>query len=196
MAAHYIPQPGTIPAKVLAYLRAQPPGTELATRPLMDAIDSAVSGGLSNYLQCAVQGGALACRPHPDDRRTQLWRLGDGAAVVQQHGGPVAEVVAPADQAGAPTASTPARQRAKSRALPAEASPRTVAALRIREQPAPVEAAAPGLPDAAADMRIGLWNTGDLVIERRGEWIEFSVAEVRVLASYLRDMQARHPVAS
>lgn len=192
----YVAQPGTIPDKVIKYLETLPPGTEMASRPLMEAIGSEVVGGLSNYLVCAVNGGVIRVRPHHDDRRTQLWSLGDGIPVMRLATGSGVDAVAPAiEPRPAPKKQYTKRgpdkapRKRPSRALAAEASPRAVAALQQRVQlPAPGEGADPVAPDAVPDMRIGLWNTGDLVIERRGEWIEFAAAEVQVLAAYLRDM--------
>jgi len=193
----YVPQPGTIPAKVVAHLKAQPPGTEMASRPLMEAIGAEVSGGLNNYLQCAVQGGVLACRPHPDDVRTQLWSLGDGVPLERADDKPARSV--PATPGAAPTGKP--RKPKKSRALPAEASPRTKAAQQAKRaglvSVAPLVAAAgadvplPAVQMPARALRMAVWSTGELVLDIDDEVLSFNQTETQQLAQYLADHSAQ-----
>ena len=80
MAAAYQPQPGTIPAKVIAHLRSLPPGTRLRTAELVDALGLEIgqSASLRNYLEAAVNHGVIVRHPDPIDKRRSLWWLGDG----------------------------------------------------------------------------------------------------------------------
>lgn len=80
MAAAYQPQPGTIPAKVIAHLRSLPPGTRLRTAELVDTLGLEIgqSASLRNYLEAAVNHGVIVRHPDPIDKRRSLWWLGDG----------------------------------------------------------------------------------------------------------------------
>ena len=75
--ATYTPQPGTIPAKVIAYLREQAsagrewvPGAELA--------DHIGQPAVSPYLLTPFNCGAIKRRPGSIDRRQTEYALGDG----------------------------------------------------------------------------------------------------------------------
>lgn len=81
----YNPPKNTIPAKVLDYLRSQPPGTRIASAPLLAAIGvDHIAGGLQPYLRAAMQHGAIGCVPDPADTRRSVWFLGDGTPSKQR----------------------------------------------------------------------------------------------------------------
>lgn len=79
----YTPQPGTIAAKVIEYLRTQPPGTVIASAPLLEAIGhSDISAGLKPFVERAVAEGLIQIEKRPGDRLA-YWRLGDGVPLAQ-----------------------------------------------------------------------------------------------------------------
>lgn len=79
----YTPQPGTIAAKVIEYLRTQPPGTVIATAPLLEAIGhSELRFGLRPFMEASIEAGLVQAEKRPDDRLV-YWRVGDGVPVVR-----------------------------------------------------------------------------------------------------------------
>lgn len=79
----YTPQPGTIAAKVIEYLRTQPPGTVIASAPLLEAIGhSELRGGLRPFMEASIEAGLVQAEKRPDDRLV-YWRVGDGVPVVR-----------------------------------------------------------------------------------------------------------------
>lgn len=116
----YAPQPGTIAAKVIEYLRTQPPGAVIASAPLLEAIGhSDISAGLKPFVERAVAEGLIKIEKRPGDRLA-YWRLGDGV--------PLARTSEDDDQAGGgEPAARPARKRgnhAKAQPAPREAKMR------------------------------------------------------------------------
>lgn len=89
----YIPKPGSVPARALAYLWSQPVGTEVTT----DVLATAAGFDRKNataFLQPAVKGQALARRSscEHDSRAPTLWSLGPKAPTLEQ----IAAQLAPA----------------------------------------------------------------------------------------------------
>lgn len=69
----YQPQPGTIPFRVIAKLRELPPGEELSTAALADALDISTSS-ITPSMMPAVSHGAV----HRERREGLLyWRISD-----------------------------------------------------------------------------------------------------------------------
>lgn len=84
-ARQYIPKPGSVPARALAYLWQQPVGTEVTT----DVLATAAGFDRKNataFLQPAVNGQALARRAscEHDSRAPTLCSLGPKAPTVDQ----------------------------------------------------------------------------------------------------------------
>lgn len=77
MSKPYIPQPGTIPHRVVEYLRRLAPGTWVASGPLADELDITQSS-IIPCMVAAVHHGVVK-----RDRRDGIvhWRLGDGTAL-------------------------------------------------------------------------------------------------------------------
>lgn len=80
----YTPQPGTIPARVVEYLRSQVPlrrqwvpGAELA--------EHVGQAHISPYLKVAINEGAVLRRPSPLDARLSEYALGDGVPSARPH---------------------------------------------------------------------------------------------------------------
>ena len=81
----YIPKPGSVPARALAYLWQQPVGTEVTTDVLATAAGFERKNATA-FLQPAVDGKALARRSscEHDSRAPTLWSLGPKAPTVDQ----------------------------------------------------------------------------------------------------------------
>lgn len=107
----YIPKPGSVPARALAYLWSQPVGTEVTT----DVLATAAGFDRKNataFLQPAVKGQALARRSscEHDSRAPTLWTLGPKAPTLEQIAAqlapaPVVRTVRPAAQTKPPARS-------------------------------------------------------------------------------------------
>lgn len=69
----YIPQPGTIPARVLAHLKDLPPRTELMSSVLLDAIGQPPEfEGFTSCMRACVDAGLIIKRL---EGRRAFWRL-------------------------------------------------------------------------------------------------------------------------
>lgn len=81
----YIPKPGSVPARAIAYLWAQPVGTEVTTDVLATAAGFKAKDATA-FLQPAVNAEALARRAscEHDSRAPTLWSLGPKAPTVDQ----------------------------------------------------------------------------------------------------------------
>lgn len=82
MSAPYTPQPGTIPAKVVAYLQSKPKGFTATTAEICEAIGQDSTINLPAFVQAAEKNGALKRHREPGIRFV-FWSLGDGTPVVQ-----------------------------------------------------------------------------------------------------------------
>lgn len=70
----YVPRPGTVPARVIEHLRSLPPGTELTTKQLADAVET---DGVAAYLQVVAAHGLLVRRKEgAGPTCPAYWRLG------------------------------------------------------------------------------------------------------------------------
>lgn len=82
----YETQPGTLPHRVVEYLKRQPEGAEFATAVLCDAMD--VTGGhvhgFPTVMAPARQAGLVKVRTKPGHGRTFYWSLGDGTPLQQE----------------------------------------------------------------------------------------------------------------
>lgn len=73
----YKTQPGTIPHRAVEYLRTLPPGTEVSTATLADAVGHEGDTNLAPFLLAAVKHGAIVPRK-VKGVRSYFWSLGDG----------------------------------------------------------------------------------------------------------------------
>lgn len=159
----YIPQPGTIPARVVAWLQQQPAGAQVATGVLCDTLDIDVSL-LGGSMQPAIRHGLVTS----SKREGRLyWGLATDPAEPQQ----------------------PDEQRVVDATPPAEKPPaaRQAAPLkipRLAKEPLPKVARQP----VDREMRCALWSDGTLVIEQNGHGIELDAAGTRALVRYLEQM--------
>lgn len=171
----YTPHPGTIAARALAHLQAQPPGTELASAVLADALDIDRSS-LVPCLAAAISHGVLA-----STKRMGLvyWRLGTGQPITLQERDPDSPIqrTIPAATVPKAQASPPATPRAKPSTPPRKAS-----------RPAPASTAITIAEPIRTTMRLAVWSDGTLAIERGSEHMHFSVDESRQIVRYLERM--------
>lgn len=77
----YKPQPGTMPHRVIEYLKSQPAGTEFSSHALAAAVGHEGSA-IASYLVAAVEHGAIVCEkrmPMLGTRLVAYYRLGENA---------------------------------------------------------------------------------------------------------------------
>ena len=74
----YVPQAGTIPAKVIAHFQTLPPGTELSTAMVLEAIGQPHGWhGLPQCMKLAIESGVIHKRLHRNG--WAMWSLVDPA---------------------------------------------------------------------------------------------------------------------
>lgn len=179
----YEPQPGTVAAKVLAYLRSQPAGTELANAPLAEAIGSDI-GGLGPYLAPAVAHGALVRRKSADSRLV-YWSLGNGIpprADDDLDDDPPRRTVKPAATAATGNGTTSRGTPSAGSAGPAQdqAAARPTVARRGLVHKAAV--------DQASTLRVGLWSDGAVHIEHDGKTMRLDRSKAAQLLGFLQQI--------
>lgn len=72
----YIPQPGTLPARVITHLQSLAPGAQLSTAELCDELDRDTNG-FTTSMETALRAGLLKTSKR-DGSRVLYWSLGDG----------------------------------------------------------------------------------------------------------------------
>lgn len=77
MSKPYNPQPGTIPARVIAHLESLPPGTFVSTAELSELLDIQLYS-VASSLAHPRSLGAVVSRHTASNRRALEWALGDG----------------------------------------------------------------------------------------------------------------------
>jgi len=156
----YTPRAASVADRALSHLATLDIGAELTTSALAEAIDTPALNLIPN-LDAAVKHGAVFRRQKDDHPRSPIfWSLTDH---------------------------TKAKAAPVRMTLAAETAGRTLAQIAAATGPSiPVEK-----PEvrAAFAMRIALWSTGELVIERRrgefAETITLPADETRQLVAYL-----------
>lgn len=89
----YVPQAGTIPAKVIAHFKALPPGTELSTAMVIEAIGQPADWhGLPQCLKLAVDAGVM--RKRLDRSGWAMWSLIDPDHVITATPAPLEDYTA------------------------------------------------------------------------------------------------------
>lgn len=178
----YQTQPGTIPHRVVEHLKTLPPGTELSTTELAEAI-GANHSGMSACLITAVSHGLLNSdtRPVPmTGRRISYWSLGDGVPVEQ----PQAEEQEPDLQqkvVRTPAVDVPVVAKPEPAAQPAKIKTSLQRAKPAAPRPAPVQLE---LPVFAA------FSDGRLQIEHEGETITLGSQAANQLHQFMSKVWA------
>lgn len=193
----YEPQPGTIPARVVAHLRTHPPGTWLATAEITDACG--LSDGQRNlqaYCVAAVGAGLLRSRK-AEGERWLLWSLGNGkplSPASEEDDDPPIRLRVPTalEPILKPEPKVTAREyiAAIERAVPPDPEPEKVTEERVVEHIA-APAAAPPLPRAragTAPARWGIFSDGELHIQKAGAEIVLERFEFESLVGFLERM--------
>jgi hypothetical protein len=174
--AAYEPRPGTTAQRVIAYLQLQPPGTELLTSQLGDAL-GVPPLNIPPCLAPALSAGLLRQRKkNGHSRAPAYWSLGDHAAgepaTNGAHAAPVADEEVPAPP-------PPQPHPAGNGSIPIIAFARD-RALRERDRRTPTATPQP------TGLRVALWSDGALVIERNAFFVASLTAdETRHLVEYL-----------
>lgn len=143
-AKPYTPQPGTIPAKVCAFLEGQ---RFLGRKwvPLAEIEDAVDQSGLSPFLVAPLRHGVLVRRHKPENLRLSEYALGDGTPLPlaadhdeddDRDPPPAAPTTAPKPPAWPPTASTNMKQsRAKNPAQADKSSFVDINGMSITDDP-------------------------------------------------------------
>lgn len=76
-ARNYVPQQGTLSAKVIDYLKSQPVGAQVPTQVLLDAIGQSDMKNIRSYMLPAIGAGLVHCERVSGERSLQ-WSLGSG----------------------------------------------------------------------------------------------------------------------
>ena len=175
----YTPQPGTIPHRVIEFLKQQPPGMEFSTYALADAIGHA-GASLSMYLSTALEHGALKSEkrvPPLGGQKTSFWSLGDGTPLPK-----------PVDYE--PDEPLPQRNPSKpaAAALAPAAQPSAADTVVKRKEPAK-----PSKVQAVATLNravFGWFSDGCLVIRQQGAAdLQLSQEETDDLVKFIRQVR-------
>ena len=169
MSKPYVPQPGTIPHRVIAYLRRMQPGECIATAPLADELDVSPSSILP-CMGAAVRGGLV--------KRESInglvhWSLGDGTPQ-------------PAD----PDAEDDPEMKSKIVITPAAPAAKTAPVHKPQErQKAPSKTDAPviqiQLDLPAPEPVFGAFSDGSLSIEHGDTFLRLGEKQAKALQAFM-----------
>lgn len=136
----YTPQPGTIPARVLEVLKAQPPGTEMMSAVLLEAIGQPPEfEGFTSCMRASVEAGLIEKRI---EGRRAFWKL-------------------PRDESEIIRAIPPQQDGRAEEAGPAPVQAVAAPKRSTKSLPKPSTCTEPQTPDFAC----GLFSDGRLVLE-------------------------------
>lgn len=162
----YAPLPGTAPARAIAYLQTLPPGKEVSTAELAEAIDYD-KGSMASTMTLAKYHGLVVGR-RPKGVLYTMWSSGTGVPLA-----------GPADADDEPLGY-------------AQLAPQDPAAVRISVFDTGRIAAAP----TPRPVRFALWSDGALQIERDGQDnVLLPPEETKAMFAYL-DRMREHEVAA
>jgi hypothetical protein len=177
----YTTQPGTVPHRVIEHLKAQPPGTELSTAELAEAVGQP-AGSMNGFLSSPRNHGAL----HAEKKHGLLfWSLGDGAPLAPPADREPDEPLRPVPKTPKKTASLfDVRQ-------PRDIKPSKAAAPVIEPGiPIPIVRIVPAVPQpaptpAADRAKFGAYSDGTFCIQRGTDTIWLSASEAKELAEFV-----------
>lgn len=208
----YVPKPNSVAARAIAYLESLPPGTEMMTSALAEAIN-VPGGNMAPNLEAPLTHGLLYRRQRDTHVRSPWWwSLTNYRAQPKAAWPPKPAAPAAAQPSGArnterhPKGDQPRSERGRegmepqacesaggrgTNGAPALATPphdaSPVGGPMGAGQPAaagPIKASSPGTPQ----MRVALWSDGALVIVRGVETMALQPEETRALVRYLERM--------
>lgn len=211
----YVPQPGTIPARAVDYLRTLAAGIEVPTAVLGEALDQP-SSTIYVCLEAAVNSGLVRKR-RKDGERFMLWSIGDGVPISRARpvddepdDHPIEQRIVPAATAAAddpmpgvnidtahakPARKKPGRKPgAKTARSYTALPPDSKAYIAAIEKTVPADRApsreisAIVQVAAPADFRCGIFTDGELHLEKGGERIVLERFEFEKLVSFLERM--------
>lgn len=172
----YEAQPGTIPHRVIAFLKMHPEGTEFSTAELSEAIGHE-GANLNGCCRHVVEAGALQARKREGEGRVVYWSLGDGIPKRKD------EPEEP-EKPRAPVKPPPAHPLDWKKTKPAKVPKNT-----DEESHIVVGGFGPPLPPAARPgFRCGVFSDGELHLEKDGSRIVLERFEFESLVSFLERM--------
>lgn len=153
----YTPQPGTIPARALAYFQAQPEGHTLSTVVLADELD-VNPNGMKAILMHALLAGALKCEKRDG---LNFYSLGDGKRLPRDEDD---------ESLVTPQVVASMTRKAKRKAAMGLSKP-----VKPKAEPAKDD----------RPLSFALWSDGRFLIERGPQSVQFAPDETRQLLAYL-----------
>lgn len=196
MSITYEPRPGTVAWRALAHLGTMPPGTEMMTSALAEAIGLAANN-LSPNLEPALAAGRIFRRQRDNHVRSPFfWSLTDNGRRPQldlrkpllngeAHDAGEAPAQAPNPEGAAAAASGPATAE--------ETTHRGAGRVCAAAPPARAGDDATldgGQPPPRMGLRIALWSDGTLQVQRDGaELALLSAHEVEQLMGYIHELR-------
>lgn len=201
----YVPQAGTIPAKVIAHFQTLPPGTELSTAMVLEAIGQPRDWhGLTSCMKTAVEHGVVSKRQ--DRAGWLMWSLLDRSTMVTAkpayHTGQGVDIARASAPVGTGTDCT--RSHPHENMSPAcEAKTDLVRALAKtinpeKEGPAPSPAPVPTTEELAEQLtevvdaefvEVAISNTGRLLISTGNQHIALSPEQTQKVFQYLDEQR-------
>lgn len=176
----YIPQPGTIPHKVIEHLKALPAGTEMSTAVLADVIGQP-RNSMAACLNSPRNNGALKSRRA--ENGVFFWSLGDGNPLPPPEDHEPDEPLRRPAPAVVPKPASPFDLRQprpiKPRDTPAPAS--QAEPVIHRSEPAPALAPAP----AGDRAKFGVYSDNTFCIQRGTDAIWLEPEEFQELAEFI-----------
>lgn len=193
------PQPGTIPARAIAWMQAQPPGSSFAAAVLADALDID-RNVISPILQWPVKKGAILVEKREGRLYWSLPISGQAAAPAaappdddEHDDAPPVQRIVPA--ASAPKLEIPPPAAAVVPSLPPSLRPGHPKPAR-KQSPKPPRVPVPAKPKpvdihlvaaepSRHDTRLAVWSDGAMTIERGPVRLDFTLDETRRILAYL-----------
>lgn len=197
MSDDYLPQAGSLPARVVAYLHSLPIGTEIGTGQIAEALDVSVVLA-STATETPLKHGLIVC-DNVGHRR--WWKRGPTQVpdeFIAAHP-PKRHVETRQRPAVEPMSATPGRTESNIEPLaPGDDMPPAMLARDALLRPRTVvmrdDAPTPPEPEArkarapartAVDLRFGIFSDGSFTMERGGRVETFTYDETRVLMRFL-----------
>lgn len=171
----YTPQPGTIPHRVIEFLKQQPRGVEFSSAHLAEAIGHD-GASIAIYLAAALEHGVLKGEkrvPPLGGQKTYFWSLGDGTPL------PKPDDYVPDEPLKPRNASMPAAP------APAPAAPPAAADTVVKRKEPDSAAPEPVPPSPAGSAVFGWFSDGSMTIRNSGQEMALSPAATHDLVKFI-----------